>query len=42
VHDGLVSARAAGRPPEHLDGVLDLVEDAVRRAPRTGRPAPPD
>ena len=30
VHDGLVSARAAGLAPEHLDGVLDLVEDAVR------------
>lgn len=31
VFDGLVSARAAGLPTEHLDGVLDLVEDAVRR-----------
>jgi AcrR family transcriptional regulator len=30
VHDGLVSARAAGLAPEHLDGVLDLVEEAVR------------
>ena len=29
--DGLVSARAAGLPTDHLDGVLDLVEDAVRR-----------
>jgi AcrR family transcriptional regulator len=29
--DGLVSALAAGMPPEHLSGVLDLVEDAVRR-----------
>jgi AcrR family transcriptional regulator len=28
--DGLVSALAAGLPNEHLDGVLDLVEDAVR------------
>ena len=31
VLDGLVSALAAGMPPEHLPGVLDLVEDAVRR-----------
>jgi len=31
VLDGLVSARAAGLPPDALDGVLDLVEDAVRR-----------
>jgi AcrR family transcriptional regulator len=29
--DGLVSGLAAGMPMEHLDGVLDLVEDAVRR-----------
>ena len=28
--DGLVSGMAAGMPTEHLDGVLDLVEDAVR------------
>jgi TetR/AcrR family transcriptional regulator, transcriptional repressor of aconitase len=47
VHDGLVSARAAGLPPDHLDGVLDLVEDAVRRpdgraaAPGAAPPAPP-
>ncbi len=27
--DGLVSGLAAGMPTEHLDGVLDLVEDAV-------------
>jgi AcrR family transcriptional regulator len=33
VLDGLVSALAAGMPPEHLPGVLDLVEDAVRRPP---------
>jgi AcrR family transcriptional regulator len=31
VFDGLVSRRAAGMPVDHLDGVLDLVEDAVRR-----------
>lgn len=34
--DGLVSGLAAGMPPEHLDGVLNLVEDAVR----TGRTTP--
>ena len=28
--DGLVSSLAAGMPTDHLDGVLDLVEDAVR------------
>ncbi len=38
VLDGLVSALAAGMPPEHLPGVLDLVEDAVRRPP--ARPGP--
>ena len=31
VLDGLVSGLAAGMPPDHLPGVLDLVEDAVRR-----------
>lgn len=30
VFDGLVSSIAAGMPLEHLDGVLDLVETAVR------------
>lgn len=30
VFDGLVSGIAAGMPVEHLDGVLDLVETAVR------------
>ncbi len=30
VFDGLVSAIASGMPVEHLDGVLDLVETAVR------------
>jgi AcrR family transcriptional regulator len=32
--DGLVSGLAAGMPTEHLSGVLDLVEDAVRRPHR--------
>ncbi len=31
--DGLVSGLAAGMPTHHLGGVLDLVEDAVRRQP---------
>ncbi len=31
VLDGLVSRLAAGMPVDSLDGVLDLVEDAVRR-----------
>ena len=37
VLDGLVSALAAGLPPDRLPGVLDLVEDAVRSRtqPRT-------
>lgn len=35
VFDGLVSSIASGMPLEHLDGVLDIVEDAVRR-PRHG------
>ena len=30
VLDGLISSMAAGMPTDHLDGVLDLVEDAVR------------
>jgi AcrR family transcriptional regulator len=29
--DGLVSGLASGMPTDHLGGVLDLVEDAVRR-----------
>jgi AcrR family transcriptional regulator len=33
VFDGLVSGIAAGMRLDHLDGVLDLVEDAVRRPP---------
>jgi AcrR family transcriptional regulator len=40
VLDGLVTALAAGMPPEHLPGVLDLVEDAVRR-PHNVPPAAP-
>jgi AcrR family transcriptional regulator len=35
VLDGLVSARATGMPVAHLDGVLDLVEDAVRTRPNS-------
>jgi AcrR family transcriptional regulator len=35
VLDGLVSSLAAGMPLDRLDGVLDLVEDAVR-APQNG------
>lgn len=35
VHDGLVTGLAAGLPSAHLAGVLDLVEDAVRRLPTT-------
>src|SRR4051812_3389412 len=31
VLDGLVSGLAAGMPTDHLPGVLDLVEDAVRK-----------
>jgi AcrR family transcriptional regulator len=38
VLDGLVTALAAGMPPGHLPGVLDLVEDAVRRPARPGAP----
>ena len=34
VFDGLVSSRASGLPSEHLDGVLDLVEDTVRQPVR--------
>lgn len=40
VLDGLVSALAAGMPPEHLPGVLDLVEDAVRRPSTRGLAEP--
>ena len=36
VLDGLVSALATGLAPARLDGVLDLVEDAVR-APEAHR-----
>ena len=37
VHDGLVSALVAGMTPSHLDGVLDLVEEAVRTRPEQAR-----
>lgn len=40
VLDGLVSSLAAGMPTDHLDGVLDLVEDAVRSHPGQNRRAP--
>ena len=33
VYDGLVAHLATGMPVEHLDGVLDLVESAVRDTP---------
>lgn len=39
VLDGLVSSLAAGMPIDHLDGVLDLVEDAVRSPAATPRVA---
>ena len=32
----LVTSMAAGMPTDHLDGVLDLVEDAVRRPAPAG------
>jgi AcrR family transcriptional regulator len=41
VFDGLVSSLVAGMPSDHLDGVLDLVEDAVR-TPRPARELPHD
>jgi AcrR family transcriptional regulator len=37
VLDGLISSRATGMPVDSLDGVLDLVEDAVR-TPSSVRP----
>ncbi|HEU5035129.1 MAG TPA: helix-turn-helix domain-containing protein [Mycobacteriales bacterium] len=39
VYDGLVAHLATGMPVAHLDGVLDLVEQAVRETPTT--PADP-
>ena len=33
VYDGLVAQLATGMPVQHLDGVLDLVEQAVRETP---------
>ncbi len=38
VYDGLVLHLAPGMPPARLDGVLDLVEDAVRRTTPGARP----
>lgn len=39
VHDGLVAHLAAGMPSHRLDGVLDLVESAVRQdSPTTTQP----
>ena len=35
VYDGLVAHLATGMPVAHLDGVLDLVEQAVRDTPMT-------
>jgi TetR/AcrR family transcriptional regulator, transcriptional repressor of aconitase len=35
VYDGLVAHLATGMPVAHLDGVLDLVEQAVRETPDT-------
>jgi AcrR family transcriptional regulator len=35
VYDGLVAHLATGMPIAHLDGVLDLVEQAVRETPNT-------
>ena len=35
VYDGLVAQLATGMPVAHLDGVLDLVEQAVRETPDT-------
>ena len=44
--DGLVSGLASGMPTDHLPGVLDLVEDAVRnparRRPNPAVSVPPD
>ena len=42
VLDGLVTSMAAGMPTDHLDGVLDLVEDAVRRPAAVAAPGPVD
>jgi len=38
VYDGLVAHLATGMPIAHLDGVLDLVEQAVRQTPEAGPP----
>jgi TetR/AcrR family transcriptional regulator, transcriptional repressor of aconitase len=41
VYDGLVSHLATGMPLAQLDGVLDLVEQAVRQTPKKTSAAPP-
>jgi AcrR family transcriptional regulator len=40
VYDGLVAQLATGMPIQHLDGVLDLAEQAVREAPGDMRDTP--
>ena len=42
VYDGLVAHLATGMPVAHLDGVLDLVEQAVRETPNTTTRSAPD
>jgi AcrR family transcriptional regulator len=42
VLDGLVSSLASGMPSAHLEGVLDLVEDAVRATRTTPDSVQPD
>jgi AcrR family transcriptional regulator len=41
VYDGLVAHLSTGMPAAHLDGVLDLVEQAVRETQTTASSAPP-
>jgi AcrR family transcriptional regulator len=41
VYDGLVAHLSTGMPAAHLDGVLDLVERAVRETQTTTSSAPP-
>jgi AcrR family transcriptional regulator len=42
VYDGLVAHLATGMPVAHLDGVLDLVEQAVRETSKTTTRSAPD
>jgi AcrR family transcriptional regulator len=42
VYDGLVAHLATGMPVAHLDGVLDLVEQAVRETPNDTTRSPSD